>query len=154
MCPREENQPVTPGRRPRPSFIPIPSPPPIQEDANAGNLVAGTNRNFSYCFNGELNSPLGSRGETRGVRIVQVRHLTEKMLVVVEEGPAFPSSGISSASGTNGVIVFLTKRHYGMCNVCFFDLHVEKLNPDVFANKDFNVNTPAYAHYVDIFSNR
>ena len=126
----------------------------FDDDTGGQLLLPGVTRNFSYSYNGFLNRPFGPRGGTAGVPIVQVRHPVDKMLVVEEEGPVFPSSGISNATGPHGVNVYLTKRHDGLCNVCFFDGHVEKLNPRVFANGSPNILVPAYYHYADIFSNR
>ena len=125
-------------------------------------LLPGTSRNFSYGYNYELTSPFGqSRFLHWGVRLTQVRHASSKLLVLEDEGPSGPSADVSDANGPpgpDGVLVHLTRRHNGMCNVCCFDGHVERLDPRIFENPTVNgrtfIATPTYEHYVDIFSDQ
>lgn len=128
-------------------------------DSSTGLLVAmaGLPRNFSYAYTTQLSVPLFDRGDSPyGVKLVKVRHPAQKLLVLETEAPVGPSSGVSSASGLTGVIVFLTRRHSGMCNECFFDGHVERLDPSLFANpatpNGEYVATPNEKHYYEIFS--
>ena len=130
-------------------------------DSYTGLLVPmpGPPRNFSYAYTSALATPLFDRGDSpHGVKLVKVRHPVHKLLVLETEAPVGPSSGVSSASGLTGVIVFLTRRHSGMCNECFFDGHVERLDPSVFNNPATAhgeyVETPNYEHYFDIFSDQ
>jgi len=119
-------------------------------------------RNFRYSFNGFLNMVRDAPPYLPyGVRLTQIRHPSIKLLLMDMEGPAGPSTGVSSASGpddANAVVVFLTTRHSGLCNVACFDGHVELLSPDLFKNPVKNgrawIETPNYEHYVDIFSDQ
>lgn len=137
-----------------------PEPRLLQAHSGAGQLMPGTSRNFSYCFNGWLSYGLGTPHFLHyGVRITQIHHTPSKLLVVEEEGPASPGSGVSGADGTNNaVLVYLTKRHNMMCNVCYVDGHAETLDPSVFANPGTPnwqyTATANYEHYVDIFSDQ
>ena len=124
------------------------------------HLLPGTSRNFSYGYNYYLAGPNGEPPNVRyGVRLSQIYQPSHKLLVMEDEGPRGPSAGVSGLSGPNGeVLVFLTKRHNGMCNVCCFDGHVEALSGTIFENPGtahWNyIATPTYEHYVDIFADR
>jgi prepilin-type N-terminal cleavage/methylation domain-containing protein/prepilin-type processing-associated H-X9-DG protein len=115
-------------------------------------------RNFAYCFNEHLIDITGGAQPhwTFGVRLGRVYHPATKLLLVEEQGPSGPTSGISTI-GINGIVVVrLATRHSEMCNTCFFDGHVELLDPGIFSNpsrpnQTTTVNA-AYEHYVDIFS--
>lgn len=119
-------------------------------------------RNFSYSFNGILNTMSQSRPFLPyGVRLTQVHHPSVKLLLMDMAGPTGPSTIVSSASGPIGpdaVVVFLATRHSGLCNVACFDGHIETLSPALFKNPTRNggtyIATPNYEHYVDIFSDQ
>ena len=121
--------------------------------------MPGPPRNFSYAYTAQLSVPLFDRGDSPyGVKLVRVRHPAQKLLVLETEAPRGPSSTVSTATGLTGVIVYLTRRHSGMCNECFFDGHVERLDPSLFANpatpNGEYVATANYEHYYDIFSDQ
>jgi|SRR5579884_3161459 len=125
--------------------------------SKAGNelvMLGDTSRDFSYCINMFLNNPWTAHPVRYGVKLAAVRHPYTKVLIYEDEGPLGASDRIVDANGTpkDPVLVFLTKRHSGTCNACFFDLHVERLDPDQFRNTIPAVETPAYNHYIDIFS--
>jgi len=127
---------------------------------DTGNFNPKFPRNFSYSFNDYLiGTPPSIRYGHYGVRLTQVHHPSSKFLLMDMEGPGGPGDIVSSASGPpgpNAVLVFLTTRHNGTCNVCCFDGHVEALAPSLFKNPTVNgwsfIETPNYEHYVDIFS--
>lgn len=150
------------GARRRIFSCPSDAEPRLIQDFYGNGFLPGTSRNFSYSFNGALNTTFGEPrfSQHYGVRLTQVHHPSTKLLLLDMEGPEGPSTSVSSASGPigpNAVVVFLTTRHSGLCNVACFDGHVETLSPSLFKNPSANgtfIATPNYEHYVDIFSDQ
>jgi prepilin-type processing-associated H-X9-DG protein/prepilin-type N-terminal cleavage/methylation domain-containing protein len=145
----------TPGTRPRIFNCPSDDADlrPLRDTGGVGQLLSGTSRNCSYAYNSQLGMPLGPTGSRRGVPIVQVRHPVCKMLVM-EDDAGGPGGAPSTSSVPYGVIVSLTAWHSRMSNVCFFDGHVERLDPAVFKSPNCCVEIPSYEHYFEIFSNK
>ena len=118
-------------------------------------LLPGASRNISYAYTSELAMNLDAFGHY-GIKLVRIRHPVNKLLVLEPEAPGGASSSVSNATGMTGVVVYLTRRHSGMCNECFFDGHVERLDPSLFANpatpNGEYVATANEKHYYEIFS--
>lgn len=108
-------------------------------------------RNFTYSFTSQLCVPFGAGQHFhRGFPLSKVRGSSHKLLVLEPAGAAGPSSEVSDAAGMPSapIILSLSDRHGGLCNVSFVDAHVELMDPKVFNNTELDIATPAYFHYV------
>jgi len=131
----------------------------LQAGDGDGGFIPNSTRNFSYSLTDGLITTVSTHPDRFGIRLTQVRHPSNKLLILEGKGPAGADLAVSGVSPTSGdLVISLTKRHQGMCNVCCFDGHVEVIDPDIFkhaaTSHGNSVATPAYEHYVDIFSSQ
>ena len=117
-------------------------------------------RNFSYNFNqylaGNQTGPLvltpqGTFHGWTGIRLSQIIHSSNKLLVTEAQYPRDTFEDIAGGNGNTTMIVFLTTRHSGAGNQCFADGHVElfppSLMPDAPAFKHFATLDPGSSEY-------
>lgn len=126
-------------------------------------------RNFSYNLNYNLSmgpSTTGRGLHTVGVRITQIHHPSDKVLVMEMAAPVCVC-GVptmlnllydpKNPAAQPSVIVLLAKRHHRYANEGFADGHVEAIDPISFGEGSVvpygrTSSTPAYNHYFDLFA--
>jgi prepilin-type N-terminal cleavage/methylation domain-containing protein/prepilin-type processing-associated H-X9-DG protein len=119
-------------------------------------------RNFSYNFTCYMCGSPRPGGPGTGLRLSEIRHPADKILIVEQEMPATVQGSPLSSFVPNlpsepraGIVVLLTRRHSGKANEGFADGHVERVDPNMFMGSDPDVRTvDAWHHYVNVFSDR
>ena len=111
-------------------------------------------RNFSYNLNEYLEgsqngppvlTPQGTFPSWTGMRLSQVIHPSNKLLLVEPEHPRDGFDMIVAGNATGGsppILVLLTTRHSGAGNQCFADGHVELFPPSLVSEQR------SAAHYI------
>jgi prepilin-type N-terminal cleavage/methylation domain-containing protein/prepilin-type processing-associated H-X9-DG protein len=116
-------------------------------------------RNFSYSLpRNLLYSDLA--GDPGCVRLTKVRHSEHKILVMEMDSPGNIIGDINYRTNSQPVsfIPLLTTRHSGYCNECFFDTHVELIDPKLFTGTNDSTgvygSNAASVHYFGLFEDQ
>ena len=110
-------------------------PPRVAGDSN-GQPDASHSRNFSYNFNVHLigrgtAKPNGESDQYVGIRITQIPHLENKFLIYEQNAPRDATARAVTSDGSGGILLLLSTRHGGRCNIGFADGHVEQTAPQL-----------------------
>jgi prepilin-type N-terminal cleavage/methylation domain-containing protein/prepilin-type processing-associated H-X9-DG protein len=150
-----------PGTRQRVFSCPTDADPKMYLDRGTGVV---SSRNFSYNFPKAL--CYNAAGNLGCVRVSSVRQSEHKILIMELESPGnvtgLPTDWInidtSPAPDGSYFKPTLTARHSGYCNECFFDTHVERIDPKLFTGTSDStgiyLSSAAAIHYFGLFDDQ